>query len=59
MVKDGDNYVNETEGITPASSTNATIESVYSVSGVRQQQMGHGVNIVRMSDGTVRKIFVK
>ncbi len=59
VVKDGDNYVNETEGITPASSTNATIESVYSVSGVRQQQMGHGVNIVRMSDGTVRKIFVK
>ncbi len=59
VVKDGDNYVNETEGITPASSTNATIESVYSVSGVRQQQMGHGVNIVRMSDGSVRKIFVK
>ena len=59
VVKDGDNYVNETEGITPATSTNATIESVYSVSGVRQQQMGHGVNIVRMSDGSVRKIFVK
>ena len=59
VVKDGDNYVNETEGIVPASSTNATIESVYSVSGVRQQQIGHGVNIVRMSDGTVKKIFVK
>ena len=59
VIKDGDNYVNETEGIAPASSTNATIESVYFVSGVRQQQMGHGVNIVRMSDGTVKKIFVK
>lgn len=31
----------------------------YTLDGKRLQQKQHGVNIVRMSDGTVRKVFVK
>ncbi len=32
---------------------------VYSLSGVRQQSLQKGVNIVRMKDGSVKKVFVK
>ncbi|WP_233582379.1 DUF285 domain-containing protein [Prevotella sp. OH937_COT-195] len=39
--------------------TNATIKVVYSADGIRQKQMHHGLNIVKMSDGTMRKIFRK
>ena len=38
---------------------NGTIESIYDASGRKQPRMQHGVNIVRMSDGTVQKIMVK
>ena len=38
---------------------NGTIESIYDSFGRKQPRMQHGVNIVRMSDGTVRKIMVK
>jgi hypothetical protein len=38
---------------TPAQAT------VFSLSGARQQQMQRGINIVRLSDGTVKKVLVK
>jgi len=41
------------------STTTATVTAIYSLSGIRQQQMQRGVNILRMSDGTVRKIILK
>ena len=37
----------------------ASIVAIYDASGRKQPRMQHGVNIVRMSDGTVRKIMVK
>lgn len=35
------------------------VNAVYSANGVRQQSLRKGVNIVRMSDGTTKKIMVK
>ena len=34
-------------------------EGVYSIDGVRLSEMGKGLNIVRMADGTVRKVLKK
>lgn len=34
-------------------------EAIYNQNGVRQQQMRRGLNIVRMADGSVKKIVVK
>lgn len=38
------------------SGDNATVKEIYSLSGTRSSRMRKGVNIVRMSDGTVKKI---
>ena len=35
----------------------ATVEAIYTIDGKRLSQMQNGVNIVRMSDGTTRKII--
>lgn len=37
----------------------AKANSVYSVAGTRMANTAKGINIVKMSDGTVRKVFVK
>lgn len=34
-------------------------ESIYNTNGIRQQSLHKGINIVRMSDGTTRKVMVK
>ncbi len=52
-------YVNVSDGIKQTETARNTDAAVYSLSGVRQQQMRHGINIVRMSDGTVKKVLVK
>lgn len=46
-------------GIKTAATSSNEVESVYSIGGVRQQQLNKGVNIVRMSDGKVKTIMVK
>ena len=52
-------YVNITDGIEKMQ-TNTTEEvAIYSINGMRQQQLSHGVNIVRHSNGKVTKVFVK
>ena len=60
VIKEGDKYVNATgSGI---SSTVSKVEgdaAVYSLSGVRQQKLSRGVNIVRRADGRVVKVLVK
>jgi len=38
---------------------NGTIERSYSLGGVRQSQPQRGLNILRMSDGSVKKVMVK
>ena len=37
----------------------ATVTAVYGIAGDRRARMERGVNIVRMSDGTTRKVIVK
>ena len=57
--KQGDQYVNVSVGIMTAVNADNGVESIYSLSGMRLQQMSRGINIVRMADGTVKKILVK
>lgn len=38
-------------------SKNSNIQVVYSISGARQMQLQRGINIVRMADGSVKKIM--
>lgn len=40
-------------------SKNSNIQVVYSISGARQMQLQRGINIVRMADGSVKKIMKK
>lgn len=40
-------------------SDNTAIQTVYSVAGTRVQTLRKGINIVRMSDNSIRKILVK
>lgn len=50
-----------TNGISNTSDNleNAEITSIYSANGTRKAQLTKGVNIVKMSNGTVKKILVK
>ncbi len=41
----------------PAASATATVSAIYSLDGSRQPRMQQGVNIVKMSDGTTRKVI--
>lgn len=51
----GDSSVEEISGaVTPA-----TVESIYTLDGQRLREMTKGINIVKMSDGTVRKVLNK
>lgn len=45
-----------TEGIIP---DNSQIETIYDTQGNRRTDLNKGVNILKMSDGTVKKIVVK
>lgn len=40
-------------------SNNAKVSKVYNVSGVQQQKLTRGLNILRMDNGTVRKVLKK
>ena len=60
VVKEGDTYVNDSStGISTTVKPAEGPAAVYSLSGVRQQQLGRGVNIVRKADGKVVKVIVK
>lgn len=39
--------------------TSGKVETIYNASGVRQSSLQKGMNIVKMSDGTIQKILVK
>ena len=39
--------------------TNAKATGVYGIAGDKRSKMVRGINIVRMSDGSVRKLLVK
>ena len=44
---------------TPQSAADATPTAFYGIAGDKRNHMVRGINIVRMSDGTVRKVIVK
>ena len=53
-------YTNDPTNVQPINNDpEATISSVFTLQGVRTDEMQRGINIVRMSDGTVRKVLVK
>lgn len=41
------------------STTDAKVSEIYGVNGARKPQLTKGLNIVKMSDGTVKKVLVK
>lgn len=45
------------ENVVSETTSNVTPETVYSVGGARRQTLGRGINIVRMSNGKVKKIL--
>lgn len=61
IIKTVKTYLNSTptgiDNINANSSAKA--EAIYSVNGVRNTQLNKGLNIVKMSDGSVKKIMVK
>ena len=61
MISEGDNTGwNPATGIEVVESSKAsTVSSVYSISGARTNGLKKGINIVKMSDGTVKKVLVK
>lgn len=59
VIKDGDKYVNDATGISTTVKKIEDNAAVYSLSGVRQQKLSRGVNIVRTADGKVVKVLVK
>lgn len=46
-------------GIESPAISEPTIEAIYNLEGKRLNNMGRGVNILRMSDGTTRKVLNK
>ena len=53
---EAENIQTAIDGIT---TTDAQTSEVYSLSGVRTNRPQHGVSIVKMSDGTIKKVLVK
>ena len=59
---DGTKYVNELlpDAIeSTTDTTGATVTGIWSLSGMKQNTLQKGINVVKMSDGTVRKVLVK
>lgn len=45
--------------IKPATADDAKVSAIYGMNGVRNSQLTKGINIVKMSDGSVKKVLVK
>lgn len=59
-IKAAKDFSDTTTGIEkPATADNATVSEIYSINGVRNAQLTKGINIVKMSNGTVKKVIVK
>lgn len=61
IIKEIKTYLNSTPtGIDNINATSsAKAEAIFSVNGVRNAQLNKGLNIVKMSDGSVKKIMIK
>lgn len=59
-IKAAEEFISSTTGINEiGSTTDAKVSEIYSVNGARKSQLTKGLNIVKMSDGTVKKVLVK
>lgn len=59
-IEDITNGINNINGSTTnGSAINTNAAAIYSINGVRNAQVTKGINIVKMSDGKVKKILVK
>ncbi len=59
-IKAAEDFISSTTGINEiGSTTDAKVSEIYSVNGARKSQLTKGLNIVKMSDGTVKKVLVK
>lgn len=59
-IKAAEDFINATTGINEiGSTTDAKVSEIYSANGARKSQLTKGLNIVKMSDGTVKKVLVK
>ena len=59
-IKTAVDFINATTGINEiGSTTDAKVSEIYGVNGARKSQLTKGLNIVKMSDGTVKKVLVK
>lgn len=59
-IKASEDFINATTGINEiGSTTDAKVSEIYGVNGARKSQLTKGINIVKMSDGTVKKVLVK
>lgn len=59
-IKAAEDFISSTTGINEiGSTTDAKVSEIYGVNGARKSQLTKGLNIVKMSDGTVKKVLVK
>lgn len=59
-IKAAEDFINATTGINEiGNTTDAKVSEIYGVNGARKSQLTKGLNIVKMSDGTVKKVLVK
>ncbi len=59
VVLENGQYVNVSDGIATTVAATSQAETIHGINGVRLEQMKRGINIVRQSDGTVRKVLIK
>lgn len=50
---------NATSGIKAVKNSQAGVNAIYDIHGVKQKTKRRGINIMKMDDGSVRKIYVK
>lgn len=59
-IEDITNGINKINGsVANGSAVNANTTAIYSINGVRNAQLTKGINIVKMSNGKVKKVLVK
>ena len=61
IIKEVEDFLNTTTGIETIKPANGNAETaaIYDVNGVRQNCLSKGINIVKMSDGTAKKVIKK
>lgn len=61
IIKEVEDFLNTTTGIETIKPANGNAETaaIYDVNGIRQNSLSKGINIVKMSDGTVKKVIKK